>query len=155
MSTQMTPAKRPNDQSLTELSGRRKWQKSSALGSDNVPLIGSSLSKVLRILFPASRIGAIIGKGGSIISQIRQETGVKVRVEESVPGCDERVIIIVGADKDKEITEQVKVESKETESLDMGENPEEKGKPTRSWLFQLMILDQRRRRILLLFQKLC
>ncbi|KAL6493173.1 hypothetical protein OROGR_032932 [Orobanche gracilis] len=127
MSAQVTPAKRPNDQSFTELSGRRKWQKSSALGSDNVPLVGSSSSKVLRILFPASRIGAFIGKGGSIISQIRQETGVKVRVEESVPGCDERVIIIVGSDKDNEIvTEQVKVESKETESLDMGD-PEEHG----------------------------
>ncbi|KAK6160564.1 hypothetical protein DH2020_003945 [Rehmannia glutinosa] len=124
MSTQVTPAKRPNDQSLTESSGRRKWQKSS--GSDNAPLIGSSSSKVIRVLFPASRIGGIIGKGGSIISQIRQETGAKLRVEESVPGCDERVIIIVGSDKDNEIvSEQIKDEGKETKSPDQEENPEE------------------------------
>ncbi|GFP84111.1 kh domain-containing protein at4g18375 [Phtheirospermum japonicum] len=128
MSIQVTPAKRPNDQNLAELSGRRKWQKSSALGSDNASLLGSSSSKVIRVLFSASRIGGIIGKGGSTISQIRQETGAKVRVEESVPGCDERVILIVGSDKDNEIvSEQVKSEGNVTKSPDVGENCEEHG----------------------------
>lgn len=126
MCAQVTPAKRPYDQNLIEVGGRRKWQKSSAVGSDNAPFIGSSSSKILRLLFPASRIGGIIGKGGSKISQIRQETGAKVRVEENIPGCDERVIIIVGSDKDNEImTEHVKAEAEETKSPELGVNKEE------------------------------
>ncbi|KAK4428723.1 RNA-binding KH domain-containing protein RCF3 [Sesamum alatum] len=125
MSAQVTPAKRPHEQSLTEVIGKRKWQKSSALGSDNAPFLGSSSSKIVRLLCPASKIGGIIGKGGSTISQIRQETGAKVRVEETVPGCDERVIIIVGSDKDDEVVaQQVKPEVKETKSSEPGENPE-------------------------------
>lgn len=130
MSAQVTPAKRPLDQGLTDVSGRRKWHKSSVLGSDNTPFTASSSSKVIRILCPASRIGGIIGKGGSSISQIRQETGAKVRVEETVPGCDERVIVIVGSDKAKGIvsaTEHVNAEGKETEIPELGENPEEHG----------------------------
>ncbi|CAA0806819.1 RNA-binding KH domain-containing protein [Striga hermonthica] len=126
MSTQVTPSKRPHDQTLTELSGRTKWQKSSV--SDNVSPAGPSSSRVIRVLFSASKVGGIIGKGGSTISQIRQETGAKVRVEESIPGCDERVIIITGSGKDKEsVSEQVKTESKETESHEKCEEPEEHG----------------------------
>lgn len=127
MSAPVTPAKRPLDQSLTDVSGRRKWQKSASLGSD-APFNASSPSKVIRVLCPASRIGGIIGKGGSTISQIRQETGAKVRVEETVPGCDERVIIIVGLDKAKEmVSEQVKAEGEETKIPESSENPEEDG----------------------------
>ncbi|KAL0352227.1 UNVERIFIED_CONTAM: KH domain-containing protein HEN4 [Sesamum calycinum] len=125
MSAQVTPAKRPHDSSVAEVSGKRKWQKSSALGSDNAPFLGSSSSKIVRLLCPASKIGGIIGKGGGTISQIRQETGAKVRVEETVPGCDERVIIIVGSDKDDEVVaQQVKAEVKEKKSSEPGENPE-------------------------------
>ncbi|KAL0288187.1 UNVERIFIED_CONTAM: RNA-binding KH domain-containing protein RCF3 [Sesamum angustifolium] len=99
MSAQVTPAKRPHDPSVAE--------------------------QIVRLLCPASKIGGIIGKGGSTISQIRQETGAKVRVEETVPGCDERVIIIVGSDKDDEVVaQQVKAEVKEKKSSEPGENPE-------------------------------
>ncbi|PIN10084.1 PolyC-binding proteins alphaCP-1 [Handroanthus impetiginosus] len=128
MSAQVTPVKRPHDQSHTEVSGRRKWQKSSALRSDNAPPMGSSSNKVIRLLCPSTKIGGIIGKGGSIISQIRQETGARVRVEETVPGCDERVIVIVGSDTDNEIVkEQVKAEDKETKSPESAEKHEEPG----------------------------
>ncbi|KAK2446313.1 KH domain-containing protein HEN4 [Trifolium repens] len=61
-----------------------------------------SASVVFRLLCPATRIGGVIGKGGSIISQIRQETGVKVKIEEPVPGCEERVITFLGSDKESE-----------------------------------------------------
>lgn len=128
MSAQVTPAKRPLDQSLADVNGRRKWQKSAALASDIAPFSASSSSKVIRVLCPASRIGGIIGKGGSTIAQIRHETGAKVRVEESVPGCDERVIIIVGSDKTKEtISEQIKAEGEETKINESSENPEVQG----------------------------
>ncbi|XP_042494521.1 KH domain-containing protein At4g18375-like [Macadamia integrifolia] len=49
---------------------------------------------VYRILCPSSKIGSVIGKGGSIINALRDETRAKIRVAESVPGSDERVIII-------------------------------------------------------------
>ncbi|KAH6837924.1 hypothetical protein C2S53_000393 [Perilla frutescens var. hirtella] len=130
MSVQVTPAKRALEQSVTEASGRRKWQKLAGLGSDNAPFNASSSSKVIRVLCPASRIGGIIGKGGSTISQIRQETGAKLRVDENVPGCDERVIIIVGSDKAAKemVSEPVKAEGVETKipEEEDGEGNEEK-----------------------------
>ncbi|CDP03019.1 unnamed protein product [Coffea canephora] len=47
---------------------------------------------MLRVLCPSNKIGSVIGKGGSIISQLREEAGAKIQVEEPVPGWDERVI---------------------------------------------------------------
>ncbi|ERN07461.1 KH domain-containing protein HEN4 isoform X2 [Amborella trichopoda] len=50
---------------------------------------------LFRILCPANKTGGVIGKGGGIIKQFRDETGAKIRIEEPVPGCDERVILII------------------------------------------------------------
>ncbi|KAF2324206.1 hypothetical protein GH714_010007 [Hevea brasiliensis] len=99
MSTALTPSKRPHDRNLTETNGKGRWQKTAGLNSPNQSMKSSSNGVVFRILCPASKTGSIIGKGGAIISQIRQETGAKVRIEETVPGCDERVVVIVGSDK--------------------------------------------------------
>ncbi|XP_061352985.1 KH domain-containing protein HEN4-like isoform X2 [Gastrolobium bilobum] len=100
----MASSKRPNDRSHVEPNGKGKRQKSAG------PLDVSTGNVVFRLLCPASRIGGVIGKGGAIVSQIRQETGVKVKIEEPVPGCDERVITIFGSDKETEedTTEQGK-----------------------------------------------
>lgn len=49
---------------------------------------------VYRILCPGSKIGGVIGKGGSIINALRDETRAKIRVVDGIPGADERVIII-------------------------------------------------------------
>lgn len=49
---------------------------------------------VYRILCPSKKIGGVIGKGGSIINALRDETHAKIRVIDGVPGGDERVIII-------------------------------------------------------------
>ncbi|KAJ9186884.1 hypothetical protein P3X46_002409 [Hevea brasiliensis] len=99
MSTALTPSKRPHDRNLTETNGKGRWQKTAGLNSPNQSMKSSSNGVVFRILCPAFKTGSIIGKGGAIISQIRQETGAKVRIEETVPGCDERVVVIVGSDK--------------------------------------------------------
>ncbi|XP_022853271.1 KH domain-containing protein HEN4-like isoform X1 [Olea europaea var. sylvestris] len=103
MSVQLMPVKRSYDRNPRELNGRGKWQKSTAFGADNSALRGSPAKNVIRLLCPASKIGAVIGKGGGIISQIRQETGAKVQIEDTFPGCDERVIVIVGSDKENEV----------------------------------------------------
>jgi poly(rC)-binding protein 2/3/4 len=36
----------------------------------------------------------VIGKGGSIIENLREETGARIKVADAVPGSEERVIII-------------------------------------------------------------
>ncbi|KAF3443892.1 hypothetical protein FNV43_RR13582 [Rhamnella rubrinervis] len=49
---------------------------------------------VYRILCPSRKIGGVIGKGGSIVKALREESKAKITVADSVPGSDERVIII-------------------------------------------------------------
>ncbi|CAH9119163.1 unnamed protein product [Cuscuta epithymum] len=49
---------------------------------------------VYRILCESRRIGSVIGKGGTIIKALREETQAKITVEDSVPGSDERVVIV-------------------------------------------------------------
>ncbi|GAB2293707.1 hypothetical protein Dimus_027920 [Dionaea muscipula] len=113
MSHSLTPAKRPFSRGGKESNGKR-FHKSPGGDSQKQLLKFSSGGAVFRVLFPASKIGGLIGKGGSIISQIRQETGAKVRVDDAVPGCDERVIFIMGTDKEAETSiEQRKNEEEE------------------------------------------
>ncbi|KAK7282942.1 hypothetical protein RIF29_12078 [Crotalaria pallida] len=89
----MTSSKRPNSESNGKRKGKGKRHKSS---SGFPPLEVTPGSVVFRLLCPASRIGGVIGKGGAIVTQIRNETGVKLKIEEPVPHCDERVITILG-----------------------------------------------------------
>lgn len=44
----------------------------------------------------AAQVGSVIGKGGAIVKQIRENTGTRVRVVEPMPGSDDRVIVISG-----------------------------------------------------------
>ena len=51
---------------------------------------------VFRILCPSTKTGALIGKGGSVIRQLRELTGAKIYVDDSGgPNSDERLIVIV------------------------------------------------------------
>lgn len=127
----MTSSKRSNAQSNGK--GKGKRQKSSGGFS---PQGVSAGSVVFRLLCPASKIGGVIGKGGAIISQIRQETGVKVKIEEPIPGCDERVITILGSDKEteedaaeqgKEVNnDETESKGKDDEGKDQGDDSEDK-----------------------------
>eukprot|EP00891_Asterochloris_glomerata_P004224 jgi/Astpho2/4224/Aster-x0193 len=49
---------------------------------------------VFRLLCPSARTGSIIGKGGDIIRQLRAETGSRIKIEEAVDRCDERIVAI-------------------------------------------------------------
>lgn len=51
-----------------------------------------------RLLCPVVRSGSVIGKGGEVISAIRDSTGARVRIEDTVPGCPERVIFMYSED---------------------------------------------------------
>ncbi|KAJ0242128.1 KH domain-containing protein HEN4 [Hirschfeldia incana] len=48
-----------------------------------------------RLLSPISQVGAVIGKSGSVIKQLQQSTGAKIRVEEPPVGSPDRIITII------------------------------------------------------------
>uniref|UniRef100_A0A0E0BZM9 K Homology domain-containing protein n=1 Tax=Oryza meridionalis TaxID=40149 RepID=A0A0E0BZM9_9ORYZ len=104
MASRSTPSKRPFQKNSSEQNGRGKWQKTKHNSSQQPQLIVQPGVPIFRILCPTSKSGNVIGKGGGIIAKIRQETGVKIRVDEVVPGCDERVIVITAIDKDREVS---------------------------------------------------
>lgn len=114
----ITPSKRPYDRNSLETNGRGKWLKSTTFHLPH-PLNASPGTTVFRLLCPASKSGGVIGKGGSVIMQIRQETGAKVKVEDTIPGCDERIITIVGSDKDADVSSE---QNKEEDEVDNKED---------------------------------
>ncbi|CAK9157929.1 unnamed protein product [Ilex paraguariensis] len=121
-------SKRPYRWTISEQNGKGKRQKSGAFGSQTLSSKRSPGSTVFRVLCPVSKIDSVIGKDGDIILQMQRETGAKVRVEETVPGCDERVITIAGSDNGNEVgSEQIKEDGKETKTIEEGENADEHG----------------------------
>ncbi|MCE3050685.1 hypothetical protein HAX54_047885 [Datura stramonium] len=75
-----------------------------------------------RILCPADKIGGVIGKGGATIRQLREETGAKIRIDDSLSGCDERVIVII-ADSTKKDAAAVTQSSSDTANFNVEELP--------------------------------
>ncbi|KAJ4835399.1 hypothetical protein Tsubulata_010564 [Turnera subulata] len=63
-------------------------------GDDREQFVIDSQDAVYRYLCPVRKIGSIIGRGGEIVKQLRADTKSKVRIGETVPGCDERVVTI-------------------------------------------------------------
>lgn len=61
----------------------------------------SSKEFSLRLVCPTVNIGGVIGKGGAIINQIRQESGASIKVDSSASEGDECVISITA----KEVNE--------------------------------------------------
>ncbi|KAJ9560335.1 hypothetical protein OSB04_005495 [Centaurea solstitialis] len=125
MSSKLTPSKRPHDRGALEGNGKGKWQKSAYFTSLDTSFKIAPGSTVFRVLCPASKAGSVIGKGGDKISQIRQETGAKVRVEEIVPGCNERVVVIAGSDEDNGQRKNVDEGAKETQATEDTDKPKE------------------------------
>jgi poly(rC)-binding protein 2/3/4 len=55
-----------------------------------------------RLLCPVSHIGAVIGKQGVNVKEVRDQTHAKIRIEDLIPGADERVITIAPGSADKD-----------------------------------------------------
>ncbi|CAO2175234.1 unnamed protein product [Urochloa humidicola] len=102
MASRVTPSKRPFQKNSSDHNGWGKWQKTKHSSSHKPQLKIELGVPVFRILCLASKFGNVIGKEGSIIAKIRQEIGVKIRVDKQFLGCDERVVFIVAADKNAE-----------------------------------------------------
>lgn len=79
--------KRPNPQFNKGGNKRGKFGEQSSESSQ-------SSETVYRILCPSRKIGSVIGKGGGIVKALREETQAKITVADSVPGSEERIIII-------------------------------------------------------------
>ncbi|KAK1414594.1 hypothetical protein QVD17_30341 [Tagetes erecta] len=65
------------------------------LKSKQPPLTIAAGCTCFRLLCHASRIGGVIGKSGAIIKQFQHESSAKIRVEDPIPGSDDRVITVI------------------------------------------------------------
>ncbi|CAL4942585.1 unnamed protein product [Urochloa decumbens] len=61
---------------------------------DDTSMSSEPIETIYRILCPIKKIGSVLGRGGDIVKALREETKSKIRVADSIPGADERVIII-------------------------------------------------------------
>ncbi|KAF9626245.1 hypothetical protein IFM89_031372, partial [Coptis chinensis] len=61
---------------------------------------------VYRYLCPGRKIGSIIGRGGDIVKQLRAESQSKIRIGETTPGCDERVVTIFSSSRETNTYEE-------------------------------------------------
>ena len=67
-------------------------------GSDDEASGDSSMSSgnmTLRTLMSGKEVGPIIGKGGEIINNIREESGAKIHISDG--SCPERIITVTGS----------------------------------------------------------
>ncbi|PWA75210.1 K Homology domain-containing protein [Artemisia annua] len=65
---------------------------------------------VYRILCPSRKIGSVIGKGGGIVKALREETQAKITVADSVPGSEERVIVVYSFSTKNPVTQNTDME---------------------------------------------
>lgn len=64
---------------------------------DTYPSIDSQVPQqeiVFRMLCPGDRVGSVIGKSGTIIQAIKNESGATITIGAPVSDCDERLITI-------------------------------------------------------------
>jgi poly(rC)-binding protein 2/3/4 len=61
---------------------------------DDTSMPSEPIETIYRILCPVKKIGSVLGRGGDIVKALREETKSKIRVADSIPGAEERVIII-------------------------------------------------------------
>ncbi|KAJ3694502.1 hypothetical protein LUZ60_009982 [Juncus effusus] len=104
MDSNLTPSKRPFESPSPSLDPHSfsKSQKTDPNSSPTARLI------TYKVLCPLSQSGSVIGKGGDIVSKIRAQTGAKIKLQDAVRGCDERIVVITSycnyksAQKDEE-----------------------------------------------------
>lgn len=58
---------------------------------------GEDGSETTQVTIPKDMAGAIIGKGGARITEIRRRSGAQIVIDEALPGSNERIISIIGS----------------------------------------------------------
>lgn len=89
---------------------------------------------VYRLLVPASSVGAVIGKQGAIVREIRMQTKSRIRVCEGLREWEERVVVISAKDASREDTNQaqcalMEVHKKVLEARKAGKTDGESNQP--------------------------
>lgn len=54
----------------------------------------------LKVLVPQSIIGAVIGKGGKVISELQEQSGARIKISQSAdyfPGSSDRTVMVSGS----------------------------------------------------------
>ncbi|KAF6148218.1 hypothetical protein GIB67_011993 [Kingdonia uniflora] len=69
-------------------------------GDDREQFVPGQDDTVYRYLCPGRKIGSIIGRGGEIVKQLRAESQAKIRIGDTMDGCDERVVTIYSSSKE-------------------------------------------------------
>lgn len=72
-----------------------------SIDADMLPPVDTNVAQqdvVFKILCANDRIGGVIGKGGTIVRALQNESGATVSVGPSVTGCDERLISITASE---------------------------------------------------------
>lgn len=78
-------------------SGEAKTASSSAeASSSTTPAVPPSANIHMRCLIVTQDASIIIGKGGSHVNEIREKSGARVMVSESIPGNPERILNVSG-----------------------------------------------------------
>ncbi|PWZ55458.1 hypothetical protein Zm00014a_032160 [Zea mays] len=83
---------------------------------DDTSMFSEPIETIYRILCPVKKIGSVLGRGGDIVKALREETKAKIRVADSIPGADERVIIIFNYQNEPEPTDEA-AEEKNSDGL--------------------------------------
>ncbi|XP_042456253.1 RNA-binding KH domain-containing protein RCF3-like isoform X1 [Zingiber officinale] len=118
MSFPFLPSKHSYERNPFELNGRGKWQKTGPHSKKQKQLKAPPGATMFRILCLASKSGSFVGDSGEIVARIQKETGAKIRLEEIVSGCDERVILITGSEKYAALGNEPKKEDEVSEGSD-------------------------------------
>ncbi|XP_021291013.1 KH domain-containing protein HEN4 isoform X2 [Herrania umbratica] len=85
------PTKRAMPDATPSLNGPSKRSKPPA-----TPLPVPPGHVAFRLLCHASRVGGVIGKSGSVIKQLQQATGSRIRIEDAPAESPDRVITVIG-----------------------------------------------------------
>ncbi|XP_057488492.1 KH domain-containing protein At4g18375-like isoform X2 [Actinidia eriantha] len=89
--------KRPHSESDYADNGGNKRRNA---GDDRESFSIGQEDTVYRYLCPGKKIGSIIGRGGEIVKQLRADSKSKIRIGETVRGCEERVVTIYSSSEE-------------------------------------------------------
>ncbi|GFY84899.1 RNA-binding KH domain-containing protein [Actinidia rufa] len=89
--------KRPHSESDYADNGGNKRRNA---GNDRESFSIGREDTVYRYLCPGKKIGSIIGRGGEIVKQLRADSKSKIRIGETVRGCEERVVTIYSSSEE-------------------------------------------------------
>ena len=79
----------------TTSSGPPTMGRSLLIEADKLPATNTKLQEVVfKILCSNARVGGVIGRGGSIVKALEEESGASINFGPSVANCDERLITI-------------------------------------------------------------